>query len=95
MLEKIEEFLRREGETIDISPIWNITAKPRLRFQSPISSRACGFFNARLEKISLKKSASSTEILRKDPIGAYSEMDFATRDCYRHHIERMAQEDKS
>jgi len=29
-------------------------------------------------------------ILREDPAGAYGGMDFATRDCYRHNIERIA-----
>ena len=37
------------------------------------------------------ESVSRVErILREDPAGAYGEMDFATRDCYRHNIERIA-----
>ncbi|MEO8594678.1 MAG: glucoamylase family protein [Candidatus Solibacter sp.] len=34
------------------------------------------------------------QTLREDPAGIYSRMDFATRDCYRHVIERVAHESK-
>ncbi len=40
----------------------------------------------------VEKRSAVEAILRQDPEGVYSAMDFGTRDCYRHAVERIAKE---
>ena len=94
-LEKIEDILRREGETVEYLThlehdrqaaaqvsVGNIITSMRLL--STLDWR--DFF----EKTSLVDRA-----LQNDSAGVYEKMDFSTRDSYRHHIERIAKKTRA
>ena len=51
---------------------------------------ACGCCRRSTGRCSSSASAWSSSILRDDPAGAYAQMDFPTRDRYRHSVEQLA-----
>jgi cyclic beta-1,2-glucan synthetase len=93
-LETLENFLRREGKTLE-----NLTHQEHRRQAAAQVSVANIITSMRLlstldwgdffESVSLVDRT-----LREDPAGAYARMDFETRDLYRHHIERIAKQTK-
>ena len=74
-----DEYLRQEQQRLAANQvsIGNSITSMRL-----ISALDWALF---FERVSLVE-----QILRQDPAGVYPQMDFATRDRYRHKIERMA-----
>ncbi len=95
-LEKLERRLRPEGVTLE-----NLAHREHNRQAAAQVSVANIITSMRLlstldwqdffESVSLVDRALREE----DPANAYGEMDFATRDCYRHHIERIAKRTQS
>ncbi|HJQ81679.1 MAG TPA: hypothetical protein VJ828_17075, partial [Lacipirellulaceae bacterium] len=77
--EMLDECVRREQQRLAANQVSIGNAITSMRLISALDWTL--FF----ERVSLVE-----QILRKDPMGVYAEMDFATRDGYRHEIERIA-----
>ncbi len=89
-LEKIENILRREGETLE-----HLTHLEHDRQAAAQISVGNIITSMRLLstldwKDFFEKVSSVDRVLQNDPTGVYQRTDFATRDRYRHHIERIA-----
>ena len=89
-LEKLERLLRPEGVTLE-----NLAHREHNRQAAAQVSVANIITSMRLLSTldwrDFFESVSRVDrVLGEDPAGAYRGMDFVTRDCYRHHIERIA-----
>ncbi len=89
-LEKLQQRLRPEGVTLE--HLAHREHNRQAAAQSTVSNiiRSMRLLST-LDWRDFFESVSRVDrILLDDPAGAYSGMDFATRDCYRHNIERIA-----
>jgi cyclic beta-1,2-glucan synthetase len=89
-LEKLERRLRPEGVTLELLAHreHNRQAAAQVSVSNIITSMR---LLSTLDWRDFFESVSHVDrVLREDPADAYNGMDFATRDCYRHHIERIA-----
>ncbi len=89
-LEKLERRLRPEGVTLELLAHreHNRQAAAQVSVSNIITSMR---LLSTLDWRDFFESVSRVDrVLREDPAGAYRGMDFATRDCYRHHVERIA-----
>jgi cyclic beta-1,2-glucan synthetase len=77
--EMLDECVRREQQRLAANQVSIGNAITSMRLISALDWTL--FF----ERVSLVE-----QILRRDPVGIYAAMDFATRDQYRHQIERIA-----
>ena len=88
--------------TLDLCELWAFAAMLRIAILERLCANpeseavVCASIRSlkTLEYISWRdfvESASTTDqILRRDPAGVYPRMDFATRDLYRHEVEKLA-----
>ncbi len=94
-LERLEQWLAQDGLTADTAAAQSIQrlALTQLMMTNSITSlRAV----ARLDWRTFVEGQSRTEaVLRTDPSGFYPRMTFATRDWYRHVVERIAKRSRS
>ncbi|MGI8469778.1 MAG: GH36-type glycosyl hydrolase domain-containing protein [Pyrinomonadaceae bacterium] len=89
-LEKLENRLRPEGQTLEhLAHLeYNRQAAAQVSVSNIITSMR---LLSTLDWHDFFERVSEVDrVLREDPAKAYSGMDFATRDYYRHHIERIA-----
>jgi cyclic beta-1,2-glucan synthetase len=94
-LEKLERRLRPEGVTLELLAHreHNRQAAAQVSVSNIITSMR---LLSTLDWRDFFESVSRVDrVLREDPAGAYDGMDFTTRDCYRHHIERIARRTKT
>jgi hypothetical protein len=94
-LETIEKKLLREGETLE-----HLTHREHNRQAAAQISVANIITSMRLlSTLDWREFFESVSLvdrsLQKDPAGAFAEMDFKTRDLYRHNIERIARQTKA
>jgi len=75
----IEQLVRLENQQLAADQVSMSNSIGSLRFLGSMDWR--GF---------VEKMSAVEELLTQDPAGIYSDMDFATRDSYRHIIERIA-----
>ena len=94
-LERLEQWLAQDGLTADQAAAQSIQrlALTQLMMTNSITSlRALG----RLDWQTFVEGQSRTEaVLRTDPSGYYPRMTFATRDRYRHVVERIAKRSRA
>jgi cyclic beta-1,2-glucan synthetase len=77
--EILDECVRREQQRLAANQVSIGNAITSMRLISALD------WSLFFERVSLVE-----QILRRDPLGVYAKMDFATRDQYRHEIERIA-----
>ncbi|MGE3617905.1 MAG: hypothetical protein AB7L66_18685, partial [Gemmatimonadales bacterium] len=94
-LERLEHWLAQDGLTADgtaAQAIERLALTQQMMTNSITSLRAV----ARLDWRAFVEGQSRTEaVLRADPVGCYARMTFATRDRYRHVVERVARRSRS
>ncbi len=89
-LEKLERRLRPEGVTLE--HLAHREHKRQAAAQISVSNIITSMrLLSTMDWRDFFESVSRVDrVLREDPAGAYSEMDFATRNSYRRHVERIA-----
>jgi len=90
VLSWIEQRLAEQGQTVDqvVAAESQSEAADQVSMANSIASLR--FVGAHDWHEFVEAHSRTEAILRTDPTGAYSRMDFVTRDMYRHAVERMA-----
>ncbi len=86
----LEQQLSEQGHTLELQfqAESHLEAADQLSISNHIASLR--FLDANDWRNFVEGSSVVEAVLREDPAGAYSSMDFATRDSYRHVVERLA-----
>jgi hypothetical protein len=86
----LEQRLAEQGQTVD--HIFNLASQSQAADQVSIGNSigSLRFLNAADWRVFVEEMSVVEQTLRRDPMGAYAAMDFATRDRYRHAVEAIA-----